>query len=59
MQHPLCSSIISDAYPEAGRRAALGTYNLFLPERFDLPEEVAILFRSIGEHLGMALAQRL
>lgn len=33
----------------------LGTYNLFLPERFDLPEEVAILFRSIGEHLGMAL----
>lgn len=33
----------------------LGTYNLFLPERFDLPEEVAMLFRSIGEHLGMAL----
>jgi two-component system nitrate/nitrite sensor histidine kinase NarX len=33
----------------------LGTYNLFLPERFELPEEVALLFRSIGEHLGMAL----
>jgi len=33
----------------------LGTYNLFLPEPFDLPEEVALLFRSIGEHLGMAL----
>jgi two-component system, NarL family, nitrate/nitrite sensor histidine kinase NarX len=33
----------------------LGTYSLFLPERFNLPEEVAILFRSIGEHLGMAL----
>lgn len=33
----------------------LGTYSLFLPERFDLPEEVAVLFRSIGEHLGMAL----
>jgi two-component system nitrate/nitrite sensor histidine kinase NarX len=33
----------------------MGTYNLFLPERFDLPEEVALLFRSIGEHLGMAL----
>jgi len=32
-----------------------GTYNLFLPERFELPEEVAVLFRSIGEHLGMAL----
>ncbi|MBI3524815.1 MAG: GAF domain-containing protein [Betaproteobacteria bacterium] len=33
----------------------LGTYNLFLPERFELPEEVALLFRSIAEHLGMAL----
>lgn len=33
----------------------MGTYNLFLPERFELPEEVALLFRSIGEHLGMAL----
>lgn len=32
-----------------------GTYNLFLPEQFELPEEVALLFRSIGEHLGMAL----
>jgi MFS transporter, FSR family, fosmidomycin resistance protein len=26
-QHPLASSIISRAYPAAGRRAALGTYN--------------------------------
>ncbi|MBI3935901.1 MAG: MFS transporter [Betaproteobacteria bacterium] len=26
-QHPLCSSIISHAYPGEGRRAALGTYN--------------------------------
>jgi len=33
----------------------LGTYNLFLPERFELPEEIALLFRSIAEHLGMAL----
>ncbi|MBU0752175.1 MAG: GAF domain-containing protein [Gammaproteobacteria bacterium] len=33
----------------------LGTYNLFLPDRFELPEEVALLFRSIGEHLGMAM----
>jgi two-component system nitrate/nitrite sensor histidine kinase NarX len=33
----------------------LGTYSLFLPDRFELPEEVALLFRSIGEHLGMAL----
>jgi MFS family permease len=27
VQHPLCSAIISQAYPAAGRRAALGTYN--------------------------------
>ncbi|MFQ6018409.1 MAG: MFS transporter [Kiloniellaceae bacterium] len=26
-QHPLCSSIVSNAYPEGGRRAALGVYN--------------------------------
>lgn len=29
VQHPLCSTIISHAYPGAGRRAALGTYNFF------------------------------
>ncbi|MBX3650992.1 MAG: MFS transporter [Burkholderiales bacterium] len=29
VQHPLCSTIISNAYPETGRRTALGTYNLF------------------------------
>lgn len=32
-----------------------GTYNLFLPEEFELPEEVVLLFRTIGDHLGMAL----
>ncbi|HUW36007.1 MAG TPA: GAF domain-containing protein [Rhodocyclaceae bacterium] len=37
------------------RGKLLGAYNLFLSERFELPEEVALLFRSIGEHLGMAL----
>ena len=26
-QHPICSTLISHAYPGAGRRAALGTYN--------------------------------
>jgi FSR family fosmidomycin resistance protein-like MFS transporter len=26
-QHPLCSALISNAYPTEGRRAALGTYN--------------------------------
>ena len=29
VQHPLCSTIISHAYPDEGRRAALGTYNFF------------------------------
>jgi len=33
----------------------MGAYNLFLPHRFDLSEAVVMLFRSIGEHLGMAL----
>lgn len=28
-QHPLCSTLISHAYPDSGRRAALGTYNFF------------------------------
>ena len=28
-QHPLCSTLISHAYPGSGRRAALGTYNFF------------------------------
>jgi MFS family permease len=29
VQHPLSSTVISHAYPDAGRRAALGTYNFF------------------------------
>lgn len=29
VQHPLCSTIISHAYPAEGRRGALGTYNFF------------------------------
>lgn len=29
VQHPLCSTVISHAYPDEGRRAALGTYNFF------------------------------
>ncbi len=33
----------------------MGVYNLFLSEQFELPEELVLLFRSIGEHLGMAL----
>jgi MFS transporter, FSR family, fosmidomycin resistance protein len=26
-QHPLCSAVVSNAYPDEGRRTALGTYN--------------------------------
>ncbi len=37
------------------RGKLLGAYNLYLDQPFELPEEVALLFRSIGEHLGMAL----
>ncbi|HSD61100.1 MAG TPA: ATP-binding protein [Burkholderiales bacterium] len=33
----------------------LGVYNLYLPAGHSIPEDVAILFQSIGEHLGMAL----
>jgi two-component system nitrate/nitrite sensor histidine kinase NarX len=48
-----CQAMVVVPLSNAGR--LLGTYNLFLPEAFELPEEVALLFRSIGEHLGMAL----
>jgi two-component system nitrate/nitrite sensor histidine kinase NarX len=48
-----CQAMVVVPLQHGGR--LLGTYSLFLPERFNLPEEVAVLFRSIGEHLGMAL----
>ena len=48
-----CQAMVVVPLQTAGR--LLGTYNLYLPEAFELPEEVALLFRSIGEHLGMAL----
>jgi two-component system nitrate/nitrite sensor histidine kinase NarX len=48
-----CQAMVVVPLQNSGR--LLGTYNLFLPEAFELPEEVALLFRSIGEHLGMAL----
>lgn len=49
----VCQAMV--VVPLLYRGKLLGTYNLFLAERFELPEEVALLFRSIGEHLGMAL----
>jgi two-component system, NarL family, nitrate/nitrite sensor histidine kinase NarX len=33
----------------------LGAYTLFFNEKRDTPEELGLLFRSISEHLGMAL----
>jgi two-component system nitrate/nitrite sensor histidine kinase NarX len=33
----------------------LGAYTLFFEDRRDTPEELGLLFRSISEHLGMAL----
>jgi hypothetical protein len=48
-----CQAMVVVPLQNAGR--LLGTYNLYLPQAFELPEEVALLFRSIGEHLGMAL----
>ena len=48
-----CEAMVVVPLQHGGR--LLGTYNLFLPALFELPEEVALLFRSIGEHLGMAL----
>lgn len=56
-QHPYfdrdCQAMVVVPLQHGGQ--LLGAYNLFLPERFEIPEEVALLFRSIGEHLGMAL----
>jgi two-component system nitrate/nitrite sensor histidine kinase NarX len=56
-QHPYfdrdCQAMVVVPLQHGGKLQ--GTYNLFLPERFELPEEVALLFRSISEHLGMAL----
>lgn len=37
------------------RGKVLGVYNLYLQERREVPEEVVLLFRSISEHLAMAM----
>ena len=49
----VCQAMVVVPLQTQGR--LLGTYNLYLPERFELPEAVVLLFRSIGEHVGMAL----
>lgn len=41
--------------PLTHQGSVLGVYNLFLREPRRIPDEVVLLYRSIGEHLGMAL----
>ena len=41
--------------PLAHLGQVLGAYTLFFAEKRDTPEELGLLFRSISEHLGMAL----
>jgi two-component system nitrate/nitrite sensor histidine kinase NarX len=41
--------------PIVHKRRVLGVYNLFLREAHVLPEKAALLYRTIGEHIGMAL----
>ena len=44
-QHPLCSTVVSNAYPDEGRRAALGTYNFSGDVgKFALGGAVSLLF---------------
>ncbi|MEW5887982.1 MAG: GAF domain-containing protein [Pseudomonadota bacterium] len=48
-----CSGMV--VVPLKYRGKVLGVYNLFLRERSEVPEDLALLFTSISEHLGMAL----
>ncbi|MGH8672569.1 MAG: ATP-binding protein [Burkholderiales bacterium] len=43
------------AVPLQYKGRVLGIYNLFLAANHEIPEDVSLLFRSISEHLGMAL----
>ncbi|MEO1767648.1 GAF domain-containing sensor histidine kinase [Thiobacter aerophilum] len=48
-----CKNVI--AVPLRHKGKTMGVYNLFMPCDRSIPEEVALLFLSISEHLGMAL----
>lgn len=48
-----CKRVI--AVPMQHKGKVLGIYNLFMEADRAIPEEVSLLFRSISEHLGMAL----
>lgn len=48
-----CKQVV--AVPLHYKGKVLGVYNLFMAQGRSVPEEVVLLFRSISEHLGMAL----
>ncbi len=48
-----CKRVIAISLRNKGR--IMGVYNLFLPGDNPVPEDIALLFDSISEHLGMAL----
>jgi two-component system nitrate/nitrite sensor histidine kinase NarX len=48
-----CKRVV--AVPLRHRGRVMGAYNLFLGSDKPIPDEVALLFSSISEHLGMAL----
>jgi len=48
-----CRSMVVVPLEHNGR--LLGVYNLYMTEERAIPEEVSLLFRSISEHLAMAL----
>ena len=48
-----CSRVI--AIPLRNKGRVMGVYNLFLSEDKPVAEDIALLFSSISEHLGMAL----
>ena len=48
-----CNTVV--AVPLMHKNKVMGVYNLFLEEGSTVPEDIRMLFRSIGEHLGIAL----
>jgi two-component system nitrate/nitrite sensor histidine kinase NarX len=48
-----CNTVV--AVPLMHKSKVMGVYNLFLEEGRQVPEDVRLLFHSIGEHLGIAL----
>ncbi|NDP46918.1 MAG: histidine kinase, partial [Sulfuriferula multivorans] len=48
-----CNTVV--AVPLMHKNQVMGVYNLFMEEDKTVPEDVRLLFRSISEHLGIAL----